>query len=114
MSMKEQVGCVEAATTIVGDKWTPHLLRHFLTAETLRFCELQNKTTGINPRTLSARLVHLEENGIIKKLGDGRSEYVLTQKGRDFLPVLRAMEDWSQKHAWPSGRTQKQSIDLKV
>ena len=97
----EPLGCVQAATDILGDKWTPLLLRMFMNEETVRFCQLQDGTGGINPRTLSARLTSLEESGIIVRLpGSGnRCEYQLTSKGHDLLPILRSMQDWSKKHA---------------
>lgn len=98
----QTVGCLEAATHILGDKWTPHLLRHFVNAETVRFCQLQDLTGGINPRTLSARLASLEENDIIVKLttnSTSRCEYQLTSKGRDLLPILQSMQAWSDKYA---------------
>ena len=99
MSYVHDAGCVKAATKILGDKWTPLLLRKFFASEKVRFCELQEGTDSINPRTLSARLVKLEEQGIIEKVGDTkRCEYVLSAKGRDFLPVLKQMEAWGQKY----------------
>ena len=98
----QSVGCIKAATTILGDKWTPQLLRFFINEETVRFCQIQDLVGGINPRTLSARLDHLEEQGIIVKSHSGstsRCEYSLTPKGKDLLPVLRSMEEWSAKYA---------------
>jgi DNA-binding HxlR family transcriptional regulator len=98
----ESVGCVRAATEILGDKWTPLLLRCFLNEETVRFCHLQDSVGGINPRTLSARLVSLEETGIIQKLTSGDSShctYRLTQKGVDLLPILQDMHAWGTKYA---------------
>jgi DNA-binding HxlR family transcriptional regulator len=99
---KDPVGCIEAATEIVGDKWTPRLLRFFVNEETVRFCQIQDLVGGINPRTLSARLAQLEDHGIITKTyphSASRCEYSLTQKGRDLLPVLHAMEAWTVKYA---------------
>ncbi len=96
------IGCVQAATDILGDKWTPHLLRYFTNEKTVRFCQLQELTGGINPRTLSARLSHLEEAGVIERLTtatSSRCEYQLTQKGRDLMPVLYGMQQWSEKYA---------------
>lgn len=96
------IGCIKAATAILGDKWTPQLLRFFINEEVVRFCQIQDLVGGINPRTLSARLDHLEEEGIIIKLqnsGNSRCEYTLTNKGRDLLPVLQTMEEWSRKYA---------------
>lgn len=98
----ETVGCVKSATEILGDKWTPQLLRFFINNEVVRFCQLQDLVGGINPRTLSARLTSLEEHGVIQKLPgehSSRCEYVLTQKGHDLLPILRDMEAWSSKYS---------------
>lgn len=98
--MSSNVGSVDAATHIIGDKWTPRLLRFFLTEPTVRFCQLQDMTGDINPRTLSARLVKLEEEGVIVKrpTSPSRCEYELTQKGRDLLPILDQMHEWSSKY----------------
>ncbi|MDB5167625.1 MAG: hypothetical protein JWN26_770 [Candidatus Saccharibacteria bacterium] len=95
------IGCVDAATEVLGDKWTPQLLRFFVNEKTVRFCQLQDLTAGINPRTLSARLAHLEEQGIIVKsaTNSSRCEYSLTDKGYDLLPVLQNMQSWSDKYA---------------
>ena len=98
----QSVGCVKAATEILGDKWTPQLLRFFINEEAVRFCQLQELVGGINPRTLSARLDSLEAAGIIQKTTSStstRCEYHLTQKGYDLLPILRDMETWSEKYA---------------
>lgn len=96
------IGCVKSATDILGDKWTPQLLRFFANEKNVRFCQLQDLVGGINPRTLSARLASLEEHSIIEKTtseSSTRSEYRLTKKGLDLLPIIRDMEAWSSKHA---------------
>ncbi|CAN5385034.1 hypothetical protein BH10PAT4_BH10PAT4_2650 [soil metagenome] len=95
------VGCLDAATEILGDKWTPQLLRYFINEESVRFCQLQDLAEGINPRTLSARLAYLESMGIIVKNAthSSRCEYRLTAKGYDLLPVLKNMQVWSDKYA---------------
>jgi len=101
-AVKESVGCVKAATEIIGDKWTPQLLRFFINNETVRFCQLQDLAEGINPRTLSARLDKLEASGIIEKsitTSAVRCEYGLTNKGRDLMPIIREMEAWSETYA---------------
>lgn len=97
----QTIGCVDSATDILGNKWTPQLLRFFLNEDSVRFCQIQDLVGGINPRTLCARLDQLEQNGIIVKqqaATGGRSEYALTSKGRDLLPVLQTMENWSSKY----------------
>ena len=98
----EMVGCVKAATHILGDKWTPLLLRYFLNETEVRFCHLQDAVGGINPRTLSARLVSLEDAGIIEKVvtpDAGHCTYRLTEKGNDLLPILHDMHTWGTKYA---------------
>jgi DNA-binding HxlR family transcriptional regulator len=101
-SMIKPVGCVKAATIILGDKWTPLLLTLLANNPTSRFSQLQEVVEGINPRTLSARLLSLEEKGIVEKLPvnhTNRCEYKLTQKGHDLLPILRDMEKWGEKYS---------------
>jgi len=102
MSQSTTVGCIDQATDILGDKWTPRLLRFFVNEKTVRFCQLQDLVDGINPRTLSARLDRLEEAGIILKESTtslARCEYSLTPKGEDLLPILHSMQNWSDKYA---------------
>ena len=102
MTATSQIGCVKAATKIIGDKWTPQLLRFFVNEESVRFCQIQDLVEGINPRTLSARLDDLEQQGIIEKVTapeKSRCEYRLTPKGRELTPVLRSMQAWSETYA---------------
>jgi DNA-binding HxlR family transcriptional regulator len=96
------IGCIDAAATVLGDKWTPQLLRFFLNEDSVRFCQIQDLVGGINPRTLSARLAQLEDHGIITKTyphNASRCEYSLTEKGHDLLPVLQSMQNWTNKYA---------------
>lgn len=94
--------CLALATKVLGDKWTPRLLLA-LSQGTLRFCMLQDDVGGINPRTLSLRLANLEEMNIITKTVFTeiplRTEYTLTKKGKDLLPILYAMTSWSEKYS---------------
>ena len=93
--------CVATAAAIVGAKWTPQII-YALANNVQRFCELQKEAGGINPRTLSARLDELEQQGIIAKLSFAevppRVEYSLTKKGKDLLPVLECMVEWGEKY----------------
>ncbi len=98
----QSIGCVKAATRILGDKWTPQLLRFFLNEKTVRFCQLQDMVGSINPRTLSARLATLEREGIIVKTfatSEKRCEYTLTEKGKALQSIIQDMETWSERYA---------------
>jgi len=96
-------GCIASAMDIIGNKWTALILRD-LFGGTRRFCELEKSVGGVNPRTLSKRLTILEENGIINKTVFNevppRSEYKLTKKGEDLLPILQRMSDWGAKYPY--------------
>ena len=113
MLIENKPGCVEATARILGDKWTPLLVRS-LAVGPLRFCELQKATRNINPRTLSARLVWLERNGIVMRARHGahpRIEYALTQKGTDLVPVLKTMATWGDKYGAGSRQAQGKSVN---
>jgi len=60
------------------------------------------KNLGIAPTMLTTRLSALTEEGMLEKRRYSerppRDEYVLTQAGRDFLPVLFAIGAWGRKH----------------
>ena len=97
----DTIGCVKEATRILGDKWTPQLLRFFVNEDSVRFCQIQDLVEGINPRTLSARLDNLEKEGIIEKVTHpekSRCEYRLTKKGKELTPILRDMQAWSERY----------------
>lgn len=96
----KEIGCVKAATQILGDKWSPQILRFINNGTSMRFCRIQDLAEGINPRTLSARLDSLEKNGIIKKnpTTSSRCEYCLTKKGYDLIPILNEMKIWGEKY----------------
>lgn len=99
--LEPQVGCIESAMQIIGNKWTALILRDLMNGPS-RFCELEKSVGHINPRTLSQRLDDLEETGIINRKSFAevppRCEYSLTDKGRDLLPVLKQMAAWGNKY----------------
>ena len=68
----------------------------------MRFNELQDHVTGLNPRTLSSRLDSLQKVGIITKKAyptvPPKVEYSLTEKGKDLLPILERMKSWGNKY----------------
>lgn len=104
MTATATIGCVKAAASIIGDKWTPQLLRFLANEDSVRFCQLQDLAGGINPRTLSARLASLESHEVIEKTptnSPARCEYRLTDKGQALLPIIRDMEQWSSRYGEP-------------
>jgi len=100
-TIEPKVGCIASAMQIIGNKWTALILRD-LFGGPKRFCELEKSVGGINPRTLSQRLDDLEVHGIITRKSYAevppRTEYSLTSKGKDLLPILRQMATWGTKY----------------
>lgn len=102
--IEPKVGCIASTTRIIGNKWTALLLRDLFEGPK-RFCELEKSVGSINPRTLSQRLDDLQAHGIITKLSFAevppRTQYTLTQKGQDILPILQQMAAWGSKYEQP-------------
>lgn len=100
-SLEPKVGCIAAAMQVIGNKWTALILRDLFSGPK-RFCELERSVGTINPRTLSQRLDDLEAYGIITRTSYAevppRTEYALTDKGRDLQPILEQMAAWGNKY----------------
>lgn len=100
-ALEPKVGCIASAMEIIGNKWTALILRDLCTGPK-RFSELERSVGSINPRTLSQRLDDLERHAIITRTVYAevppRTEYALTVKGKDLMPVLRQMAAWGDKY----------------
>jgi DNA-binding HxlR family transcriptional regulator len=91
----------------VGEWWTILIMRDAFQGVT-RFDQFQN-SLGIAPNILSRRLSSLVEAGLLRRSRYNerppRDEYVLTERGRDFRPVLWALLAWGNKHFMPAGQS---------
>ena len=89
----------------VGEWWSILILRDAFAGLT-RFEEFQD-SLGIAPNMLTRRLTALVEDGLLERRPYSerppRHEYVLTERGRDFRPVLLAMMAWGNRHFAPEG-----------
>ena len=100
-TVEKKPGCIQAALCILGDKWTPLLVGQLVT-EPRTFGDLETMLSGISPRTLSARLEKLREDGIIEKrqynAHPPRYTYHLTEKGQGLSNILVSMAEWGEKY----------------
>ncbi|SEH14056.1 transcriptional regulator, HxlR family [Sphingopyxis sp. YR583] len=91
---------VDRGLTRVGDRWSMLVLRDIERGLT-RYEQLRT-SLGIAPNILSRRLSALVEAGLIIKKRYSqrppRDEYLLTDAGRDFLPILMAIGAWGRKY----------------
>ena len=89
----------------VGEWWSILIMRDALHGFT-RFDQFQ-KSLGIAPNMLARRLDALVEAGLLQRRRYSehppRDEYVLTECGRDFRPVLLALLAWGNRHFAPEG-----------
>jgi DNA-binding HxlR family transcriptional regulator len=89
----------------VGEWWSILILRDAFNGLS-RFDEFQ-QGLGIAPNMLSRRLAALVKSGLLIKrrysVRPPRHEYRLTERGRDFRPVLMTMLAFGNKHFAPEG-----------
>jgi DNA-binding HxlR family transcriptional regulator len=84
----------------VGDTWSLMILRDALQGVT-KFDQFE-KSLGVAPNILTQRLAALVEAGFLERRPyqerPVRHEYLLTDLGRDFAPVLTALMAFGNRH----------------
>ncbi|MEO9321286.1 MAG: helix-turn-helix domain-containing protein [Nitrososphaera sp.] len=100
--MPELKACpVETTFKIIGKKWTILVIRELIRGTT-QFNRFLENIEGITPKVLTQRLRELEKFGIVKRRivseSPVRVEYGLTDRGKEFRPVLRAVASFSMKN----------------
>jgi DNA-binding HxlR family transcriptional regulator len=89
----------------IGDSWSMLILREAGSGRT-RFDQFQ-KHLGIAPNILTRRLSALTAAGLLERRlyseRPRRYEYLLTESGRDFLPVLYALGAWGGRYFGKGG-----------
>lgn len=97
---------VSCTLDVLGDKWSLLVVRDIVRGKR-RYAEFVESKEGIPTNILAERLKRLVSKGIVKarRYSDHppRVEYVLTQKGEELRPIMRAMVEWGVKYA--GGRT---------
>lgn len=101
-TIEKSPGCIQNTLAIMGDKWTPLIIRD-LSAAKAKFGDLETSLAGISPRTLSQRLDKLEKEHIIERRlyceHPPRYTYELTRKGIELQEILVKMSDWGARHS---------------
>jgi DNA-binding HxlR family transcriptional regulator len=86
----------------IGERWTILILRDLFTKGARKFQDFETSFPSISPNTLSTRLKTLEEHGIVERRfyeqHPPRAEYVLTKKGQELGPAMKALREWGRKH----------------
>ena len=91
----------------VGEPWSILILREAFYGNS-RFDEFQ-KQLGIAPNMLARRLETLVREGLLARrqycARPPRFEYLLTDRGREFRPVMLALLAWGNRHFSPEGES---------
>lgn len=99
---------VSRTLDVLGDRWSLLVVRDLIRGKR-RFAEFRESPEGIPTNTLADRLKRLVRAGIVEgrrySEHPPRVEYVLTPKGEDLRPMIRAMVEWGVRHA--GGRVPK-------
>ena len=90
---------IARAAEILGERWTPIILRNLLLGATT-FNQIADGAPGISRSLLAYRLKELEHAGVIEAAPGPtgrRSVYGLTRAGRDLNAVMLAMGTWGER-----------------
>ena len=93
---------VEKTMALVGTRSAMLIMREAFYGTT-RFDDFARRV-GVTKAATSARLSELVEVGLLEKRPyrepgqRSRDEYVLTESGTEFMPVVWAMFEWGRKH----------------
>lgn len=99
----EKEGCpVTKTLDIIQGKWVEHILFFLCRNGTSRFGEIHKAHPQISKTMLSSVLKHLEATGLLVRRQYNEipphTEYELTDKGKDLMPVFYAMYQWGNKY----------------
>lgn len=101
LAVEGPLPAIDKALSIVGDKYSLSIVDRLYQNNAQRFVELESGVTGISPRTLSARLKHLEREGLIHRQAFAtmppRVEYTLTEQGMDLAQAVQRLAQWADK-----------------
>jgi DNA-binding HxlR family transcriptional regulator len=90
------------ALDIIGERWTLLIIRELKKFGPRKFQDFEQALVGISSNTLSARLKRLEEAEIVERRfyeqHPPRAEYLLTERGKELIPVLDALFAWGRRH----------------
>jgi DNA-binding HxlR family transcriptional regulator len=103
---------VARSTAIVGDRWTMLIIRELFSG-CARFDDIQAQT-GATSQMLADRLKRLEAEGMIERRVYSRRplrhEYLLTQMGQEFFPILLALRAWGE--TWCKGADEPLAVRM--
>jgi DNA-binding HxlR family transcriptional regulator len=100
---------VAKATEVLGEKWTPLIIRELITDEQ-SFNNLRKGVPLMSPSLLSSRLKSLEHAGVIERNKTDKGViYSLTDAGKELGPIIERLGIWGQR--WVRSDLSKKDLD---
>ncbi|NIH83805.1 winged helix-turn-helix transcriptional regulator [Amycolatopsis granulosa] len=109
---------IARAMSVLGQRWAVLIVREAMLGRS-RFSEFRERL-GVASDVLSARLSQLVAAGVLESVdyqrpGDRtRIRYVLTDAGRDLVPVLAALGQWGHVHLARSASSGYRVVDTET
>jgi len=100
---------VAKATELLGERWTPLIIRELL-SDDQSFNSLRKGVPLMSPSLLSSRLKMLETAGVINREKTERGVlYSLTDGGEELRPIIEQLGVWGQR--WARSDMSKKDLD---
>lgn len=100
---------VAKATEVLGERWTPLIIRELL-CDPQSFSTLRKGVPLMSPSLLSSRLKTLEAAGVISRDKTDRGVfYSLTNAGEELRPIIEQLGVWGQR--WARSDMSKKDLD---
>jgi len=100
---------VARGAEVIGERWTPLVVRELLCGST-RFNDIRRGVPRMSATLLAQRLRKLEEIGVIERVKtSGGPEYRLTAAGEELRPLVLALGHWGAR--WIGSRLKREQLD---
>jgi DNA-binding HxlR family transcriptional regulator len=101
---------VARGAEVLGERWTPLVVRELLCGST-RFNDIHRGVPRMSRTLLARRLRKLEEVGVVKRVGGpgAVAEYHLTGAGEELRPIVLALGHWGAR--WIGSRLKRGQLD---
>lgn len=100
---------VARGSEILGERWTPLVVRELLCGST-HFNQIRRGVPRMSATLLAQRLRKLEEVGVVRRVeGERGWEYLLTPAGEELRPIILQIGHWGAR--WIGSRLQGNQLD---
>lgn len=103
---------VARGAEVIGERWTPLVVREMLCGST-RFNDIHRGVPRMSTSLLAQRLRKLEEVGVVKRVTatpGAPAEYHLTGAGEELRPIVMALGHWGAR--WIGSRLRRGQLDV--